>query len=172
MARRNATNGRRGRTDAPRGARAADERRVLVLAGERAACLSAAERVLDELPLPLTGTTLVSTRDALACERVGPRNADELLGTTRDAVVFDAHEDCRPNALGRVVGAVDGGGLLLLLAPPLDEWPARRDAFDEGLAVPPFDVADVAGRFRRRLVDTLRAHRGIAVYDVNSDTLE
>ncbi|MUV61905.1 tRNA(Met) cytidine acetyltransferase TmcA, partial [Halobacterium sp. CBA1126] len=87
-------------------------------------------------------------------------------------VVFDAHEDCRPNALGRVVGAVDGGGLLLLLAPPLDEWPARRDAFDEGLAVPPFDVADVAGRFRRRLVDTLRAHRGIAVYDVNSDTLE
>ncbi|NIC00393.1 tRNA(Met) cytidine acetyltransferase TmcA [Halobacterium sp. R2-5] len=153
-------------------ARSANERRVLVLAGDREACLSAADEVLDALPVPLTGTTLVSTRDALACEQVGPRNADELLGTTRDAVVFDAHEDCRPNALGRVVGAVDGGGLLVVLAPPLDEWPARRDAFDEGLAVPPFGVADVTGRFRRRLVETLRAHSGIAIYDADADELE
>jgi len=153
-------------------ARSVNERRVLVLAGDHEACLSAADRVLDALPIPLTGTTLVSARDALACEQVGPRNADELLGTTRDAVVFDAHEDCRPNALGRVVGAVDGGGLLLVLAPPLAEWPARRDGFDEGLAVPPFDVADVAGRFRRRLVETLRTHPGIAIYDTDADTLE
>ncbi|GAA0288278.1 tRNA(Met) cytidine acetyltransferase TmcA [Halobacterium noricense] len=153
-------------------AQSVNERRVLVLTGDREACLSAADRVLDALPIPLTGTTLVSTRDALACEQVGPRNADELLGTTRDAVVFGAHGECRPNALGRVVGAVDGGGLLLVLAPPLDEWPARRDAFDEGLAVPPFDVEDVAGRFRHRLVETLRTHPGIAIYDVDADTLE
>jgi len=153
-------------------ARSANERRVLVLTGGREACASAADRVLDALPIPLTGTTLVSTRDALACERVAPRSADELLGTTREAVAFDAHEDCRPNALGRVVGAVDGGGLLLVLAPPLDDWPARRDAFDEGLAVPPFAVADVTGNFRRRLVETLRAHRGIAIYDADADELE
>ena len=153
-------------------ARSVNERRVLVLTGDREACLSAADRVLDALPIPLTGTTLVSTRDALACEQVGPRNADELLGTTRDAVVFDAHGECRPNALGRVVGAVDGGGLLLVLAPPLDEWPSRHNAFDEGLAVPPFDVDDVAGRFRRRLVETLRAHPGIAIYDVDAAALE
>ncbi|MCD2199808.1 GNAT family N-acetyltransferase [Halobacterium sp. KA-4] len=153
-------------------AQSVNERRVLVLTGDREACLSAADRILDTLPIPLTGTTLVSTRDALACEQVGPRNADELLGTTRDAVVFDAYGECRPNALGRVVGAVDGGGLLLVLAPALDEWPSRHDAFDEGLAVPPFDVEDVAGRFRRRLVETLRTHPGIAIYDVDADTLE
>ncbi|MCD2204160.1 tRNA(Met) cytidine acetyltransferase TmcA [Halobacterium sp. KA-6] len=153
-------------------AQSVNERRVLVLTGDREACLSAADRILGALPIPLTGTTLVSTRDALACEQVGPRNADELLGTTRDAVVFDAHGECRPNALGRVVGAVDGGGLLLVLAPVLDEWPSGHDAFDEGLAVPPFDVEDVAGRFRRRLVETLRTHPGIAIYDVDADTLE
>jgi len=150
----------------------ANERRVLVLAGDREAGLETADELLDALPIPLTGTSLVSTRDALACEHVPPRNADRLLGTTRQAVVFDAHPDCRPNALGRVVGAVDGGGLLILLAPPLDDWPARRDAFDEGLAVPPFDASDVTGHFRRRLVDTLRAHPGIAIYDLDSGTLE
>jgi tRNA(Met) cytidine acetyltransferase len=152
-------------------ARSANERRFLVLTGEREAGLDAAEDLLDELPLPLTSTTLVSTDDALACEQVGPRNADELLGTTRDAVVFDAHHDCRPNALGRVVGTVNGGGLLVVLAPPLDEWPTCRDGFDEGLAVPPFDVGDVTGHFRRRLVETLRAHPGIGIYDVDAGEL-
>ncbi|AHG04195.1 tRNA(Met) cytidine acetyltransferase [Halobacterium sp. DL1] len=155
-----------------REARSADERRLLVLAGDREAGLDAASTLLEELPIPLGGTTLVSTRDALACEQVAPRNADRLLGTTRSAVVFDAHPDCRPNALGRVVGAVDGGGLLVLLAPALDDWPERRDAFDEGLAVPPFGVDDVAGNFRRRLVATLRAHPGIAIYDVDENRLE
>ncbi|WP_232702285.1 tRNA(Met) cytidine acetyltransferase TmcA [Halobacterium wangiae] len=153
-------------------ARSADERRLLVLAGDRAAGFEAADALLADLPLPLGGTTLVSTRDALACEQVAPRNADRLLGTTRSAVVFDAHPDCRPNALGRVVGAVDGGGLLVLLTPPLDDWPRRRDAFDEGLAVPPFNVDDVAGNFRRRLVATLREHPGVAIYDVDEQRLE
>jgi tRNA(Met) cytidine acetyltransferase len=152
-------------------ARSTNERRVLVLTGDRDAGLDAADDVLDALPIPLTGTTLVSTEDALACEQIGPRNADELLGTTRDAVVFDAHEACRPNALGRVVGTVDGGGLLVLLAPPLDEWPTHSDDFDAGLAVPPFDVGDVSGHFRRRLVETLRAHPGIGIYDVDAGTV-
>jgi tRNA(Met) cytidine acetyltransferase len=153
-------------------AEGANERRVLVLAGDRDAGVRAADRVLDALPVALTDTSLVSTRDALACEHVPVRNADRLLGTTRRAVVFDAHEDCRPNALGRVVGAVDGGGLLVLLAPSLDDWHGFRDEFDAGLAVPPFDTSDVTGRFRRRLVDTLRTHPGIAVYAVDADDLE
>ena len=153
-------------------AEAAEERRVLVLAGDRDAATAVADRLLDALPIPLTETSLVSTRDDLACEHVPTRNAGRLLGTTRKAVVLDCHEDCRPNALGRVVGAVDGGGLLVLLTPDLDDWPSHRDAFDEGLAVPPFDTDDVAGRFRRRFVDTLRTHPGIAVYDVDVDTLE
>ena len=152
-------------------ARAANERRVLVLTGDHEACLQTAESTLEALPIPLTGTTLVSTRDALACEHLDPKHADDLLGTTCDAVVFDAHADCRPNALGRVVGAVDGGGLLVVLAPNLDQWPTRTDRFDQGLAVPPFDGGDVSGHFRRRLVDTLRAHPGIAIYDVEAGKL-
>ena len=39
-------------------AEAANERRLLVLTGDRDAGLEAAERILDALSLPLTGTTL------------------------------------------------------------------------------------------------------------------
>ncbi|NHN48986.1 tRNA(Met) cytidine acetyltransferase [Halostella sp. JP-L12] len=153
-------------------ARRADERRMLVLTGDHAACYEAAEAVLDGVDLPLTRTTLVGPDDRFRCEHLPSHRAGDLLGETRDAVVVDAHEELRPNAVGRVVGAVDGGGLFVLLAPPLDEWPDSRDCFDESLAVPPFGVGDVTGHFRERFVRTLRQHPGIAVYDVDADRLE
>ncbi|WP_435096767.1 tRNA(Met) cytidine acetyltransferase TmcA [Halarchaeum sp. P4] len=152
-------------------ARSVNERRLLVLAGAQDAGFDAAGDALDAADIDPANATLVGHRDALRCEHVTPRNAGELLGTTRDAVVYDATEECRPNALGRVTGAVDGGGLLVLVTPPLDAWPDARDEFDDGLAVPPFGLEDVTGRFRERLVATLRAHRGVAIYDVDSETV-
>ncbi|NHN58930.1 MULTISPECIES: tRNA(Met) cytidine acetyltransferase TmcA [Halorussus] len=152
-------------------ARATDERRLLVLTGDRDACYEAADRALDAAEVDRGATTLVGT-GSLGCERVGPLRADRLLGTTRDCVVFDAHADFRPNAVGRTVGAVDGGGLFVLLAPPLDEWPDRRSDFDRTLAVPPAGVDDVTGRFRQRFVETLRAHRGVAIFDADTGRVE
>jgi tRNA(Met) cytidine acetyltransferase len=151
-------------------ARRANERRLLVLTGDHETCLDAVPAVLDVLSP--TDPVLVGYCAISRVERHRPRQADALLGTTRECVVLDAHENCHPNAIGRVVGTVDGGGVLVLLAPPLDKWPDRRDRFDETLAVPPDDVEEVTGNFRRRLVGLLRAHEGIAIVDVNTDTIE
>ncbi|OLZ40799.1 tRNA(Met) cytidine acetyltransferase [Natrinema saccharevitans] len=150
----------------------ANERRVLVLAGSRERGYDRLESVLDTLSVPITATTLVGPADRLRCEQLPQANAGELLGTTRDVIAVDAHDELRPNAVGKVVGAVDGGGLLVLLVPPLEAWPDRRDGFDDSLAVPPFELADVTGRFRRRFVGTLRAHRGIAIVDLESERIE
>ena len=148
-----------------------DERRLLVLAGDRERAYDHLESILGALSVAITETTLVGPEDRLRCEQVPPANAERLLGTTRELVVLDCHQECRPNALGSVVGTVDGGGLLVLLTPPLDEWPNRRDRFDESLAAPPASVSAVTGHFRRRLVETIRAHRGIAVFDVDRELL-
>lgn len=146
-----------------------NERRLLVLAGPHEDCLDAVTTVLDALDPD--DAVLVGHRAVDRIERLPPNQVDALLGTTRECVVVDAHEECRPNTIGRVVGAVDGGGLLVLSTPPLDAWPDRRDRFDVTLAVPPADRADVTGRFRRRLVSLLRTHEGIAVVDVASETV-
>jgi tRNA(Met) cytidine acetyltransferase len=143
-------------------ARRADQRRLLVLAGTGA---------FDAVPEALAaagvdGAVLVGHApldDERVVERHVPADADALLGTTCDCVVYDAREECRPNALARTVGAVDGGGLFVLVTPVLAEWPGRRDRFDETLAVPPRGVDEVAGRFRQRLVALLREHPGIAI---------
>ncbi|WP_247728844.1 tRNA(Met) cytidine acetyltransferase TmcA [Halovivax limisalsi] len=150
-------------------ASAVDERRLLVLAGDRDAAYEHLEALLDDLDVPISATTLVGPDDRLRCEHRTQSTADRLLGVTREVVVLDAHAALRPNALGRVVGAVDGGGLLVLLAPPLEEWADRRDEFDETLAAPPFAVDEVTGHFRARLVESLAAHPGIAIVDVDAD---
>jgi len=150
-------------------ARTTNQRRLLVLAGSADTTREAAVAALDATDLDDGSVTYLGTGAGLPWESLEPKRAGDLLGTTRGAVVLDCHDECRPNAVGRAVGAVDGGGLLLVLAPPLDEWPARRDGFDETLAVPPFDVEDVNGNFRRRLVDLLRAHPGIAIVDADDD---
>ena len=149
-------------------ARRADERRLLVLAGDPDRTRKAAAQTLDAADVDPAGVTYVGTADT-PWKRVDPGGLTRLLGTTREAVVLDCHDECRPNAIGRAVGAVDGGGLLVLLAPPLAEWPDRRDGFDEGLAAPPFECSDVTGHFRTRLVSLLRVHPGIAVVDVDGE---
>ncbi|KTG27509.1 tRNA(Met) cytidine acetyltransferase TmcA [Haloferax profundi] len=149
-----------------------DQRRLLVFAGDRDAGIDAAFDVVRGADVPDDEVTFVTTREGFRFDRVEPRQASRLLGTTRTIVVLDAHEDFSANTLGRVAGAVDGGGLLVLLTPPPDEWVARRDSFDERLAVPPFTTADVSDRFRGRLVSTLRDHPGIALVDLDTGTVE
>ncbi|MDG5819259.1 tRNA(Met) cytidine acetyltransferase TmcA [Natronococcus sp. A-GB7] len=152
-------------------ARQTNERRVLVLAGDRERGYERLEAILDRLSVAITRTTLVGPEDRLRCEQLSQTHVGELLGTTRDVVVLDAHDQLQPNALGKLVGTVDGGGLLVLLTPSLESWPDRRDAFDESLAVPPFSLSDVTGRFRRRLVETLQAHRGVGIVDLETDRI-
>jgi len=132
-------------------ARETDQRRLLVLSGDRDAGWDAAFSAVEGVGADDDAVTFVSTREGVRFDRVSPARADSLLGTTRSLVVCDAHEGFSPNLLGRLSGVVDGGGLLVLLTPPLDAWPTVRTGFDESLAVPPFPVGAVTGRFRRRL---------------------
>jgi tRNA(Met) cytidine acetyltransferase len=149
-----------------------NERRLLVLHGSREACYESAREVLATTEANRESAVLVGERDALPIERIAPNRTGTLLGTTTGTAVIDAQDSCRPNALGRVIGTVDGGGIALLLAPPLEEWADRRDAFDASLAVFPYDVGDVSGAFRARLIDLLRTHPGIAIVDSETHRVE
>jgi tRNA(Met) cytidine acetyltransferase len=146
-----------------------NQRRVLVLTGEPGATRSAVRETLDALECHPGDATYVGPDTDVPCERIEPSQSATLLGTSRQIVIFDGHERFEPNDLGRAVGAVDGGGLLVLLLPDLASWPDQRDEFDETLAVPPASVDDVPGHFRSRLVETLHAHRGIAIVECQAD---
>jgi tRNA(Met) cytidine acetyltransferase len=155
-------------------ARARGERRLIVLHGEHEATRRAAGEALAAADVDRRERLLVGpdTEPRIEAERLRRTRSKQALGTTWTSLVLDAHEAFDPNALGRTLGAVDGGGLYLLLVPPLAAWPDRQDAFDSTLAVAPFSVDDVAGRFRRRLVATMRGQPGIAIVDADTGTID
>jgi tRNA(Met) cytidine acetyltransferase len=153
-------------------ARRANERRVLVLSGEGETPVEAARAALTAADVPPAETTAVGPVADLPGEALSLRDAGALLGETRSVVVLDCRRTFRPNALGRVVGAVDGGGLLVVLTPPLASWGDRSDGFDEWLAVPPFTEADVTGRVRRRVAALARVHPGVGIVDVDEGRIE
>lgn len=155
------------RTEASR----VNERRVLVFSGTLDATQSALEKMLSNGVIDPSAMTVVGSETSVPCEHLSHAHADRLLGATRDSVVVNCHEELRPNVIGRVVGAVDGGGLLVFMTPSFSDWPAMRDGFDATLAVPPYSIDDVGGNFKRRFVDTLQAHRGVAIIDVEADSV-
>ena len=158
------TTARRLRSEAT----ATNERRMLVLHGGRDACYSGAETVADVVDADEDGPIATVSEREIVGERIGTDRTETLLGTTYDCLVLDCHDTCQPNAVGRVTGAVDGGGLLVLLCPTLSEWESVRGQFDESLAPPPFSASDVTRRLRRHLIRTLRSHRGVSIVDADT----
>lgn len=149
-------------------ARRTNQRRLLVLAGSREAGIDGAYSAIESTDTDAEAVSFVTTREGFRYHRLPPHGASELLGTTREIVVYDCHEAFSANTLGQVGGAVGGGGLLILLTPPLAEIPHRLDALVDQVAVPPFDRAAVGNRFRHRLVETLTTHPGVAIANVEA----
>lgn len=130
-------------------------RELLLLTGERAAVYGLARSLLPEsdwLPA-LPGA------DGLARGR-------RLLGQSRERLVFDLWRGFDPDLFAAAAGALAGGGVCLLLAPPLARWDRFDDPFAARLATPGLAQAAVARRFLRRCARLLdAAPAGVRVID-------
>ena len=135
-------------------ARATRQRRTMVLAGDAPWCREVAEHwlALDSL----SRITWIATAAPQGCEVLAAGQARQLLGQERDVLVFDAHAGFDADAFGAVSGSVCAGGLMILLCPALDAWESLADPAAERIAVWPYQVAQLSGRFLRRLSRVLR----------------
>ena len=86
-----------------------------------------------------------------------------LTGAETDQLVYDAWSGLDPDGFGAATGALRGGGLLLILTPPLAAWPEIADPQAERIAVWPHDAATLARRFQRRFVRVLIGHPGVTL---------
>lgn len=86
--------------------------------------------------------------------------AERLLGQGVDHLVYDAHGGLDPDGFGAACGAIRGGGLLLLLTPPLDIWSSWPDPFAQRIAVHPYPSDAVGRRFLVRFAHVLRTSPG------------
>ncbi len=147
-----------------------NERRLVVLAGDREAGIDVAYSVIEASGVDDERVSFVTTREGFRYERLAPNQAATLLGTTRDIVVFDCHEDFSANTLGQLTGVVDGGGLLVLLTPPIESFPTEFAALTHRVLVPPFSATEVGTHFRERLAETIQTHPGVAIVNLSESS--
>lgn len=134
-------------------ARATRQRRVLLFDGDAGWCRSAACAALDGSG---AGDALWMSGEAPPGRpSLAPGKARALLGRELDTLVIDAHSGFDPDAFGAASGSLQGGGLLLLLTPPLAQWPSFPDPQLARIAVYPWRPEQVRGRFLLRLARLL-----------------
>lgn len=93
--------------------------------------------------------------------------SDRFLGTTFKLLVMDLVNDLKPNDVGRLVGIVEGGGLIVFMVPPWIEWDRWMTIFKQNLLVPGYREPRhiFIKRFKRKLIE----HDGIYIYDVDDE---
>lgn len=95
--------------------------------------------------------------------------SEKYLGTTIQVLVMDLTKDLKPNDVGRLVGIVEGGGLIVFLTPPWDNWDTFKTIFKETLTVPQFPEPRhvFITWFKKKLLE----HDGIAIYDADNNRI-
>ncbi len=131
-------------------------RRIIALCGTQAWCHTTACALIGDHPhndILWSGATIPAALATPALAR-----AQQILGDEYGIAVIDAWEGFDPERLGAVSGTVRGGGALLLLLPPLDEWVARADPAAQRIAGWPHTPASLANRFIARTIRVLQSH--------------
>lgn len=139
----------------------AGHRRLLVLSGDAEWASQRARAMRNALAC--TRTLWLGVSVAVEPAAVPAATAVRYLGCEFDVVVFDAHSGFDPDAFAAVAGTLVGGGLLLLLVPPLADWPSAPDPERRRLAVHPVAPEDVTGRFLARFAQYLAADAAVTV---------
>ena len=141
-------------------------RSLRVLAGEQAWCCAQAQVTLQNWPVVWLGTGPHAPATAKPVSA-----AQGYLGQELDAVVFDAYAGFDPDAFGAIAGSIRAGGILLLLTPPLQDWPDYPDPVNARLCVHPVLPTTVSGRYLTRLTAMIRRSPYLALQEQNRPLL-
>lgn len=141
--------------------RLSGERRLFILAGEQNWAMQQALSLTEPGTLWLGEHPDCSTSQHTATPLFTPiftpiNKFKTVLGQEYQAVVFNAFSGLHPDALGAVVGTLMAGGVLILLCPPLADWPNYPDPDLMRYVAAPEQVQDLHSRFLSRFVKILQ----------------
>ena len=126
-------------------------RRCIILSGSPAWCHGKVEEICTAnslVNLLLITNTKTDIRDS---KIIAPTEALKFLGHEFEHAVIDFHDGIDPNIMGAISGTVCGGGLLVLLMPPLPMLEDFADPEKQRMTIWPYQEKDVGQRFLQRL---------------------
>jgi len=144
-------------------ARQSCQRRLVVLAGEPQWGGEIIATLVQQSGLQQTLWVTEQLAPALNC--ITRKQARQWLGRELDLLVYDAYAGFDPDALAAVSGALCGGGLLILLVPPLAQWRSYADPDYSAILAHPFLSVDISGRFVQHIIDSLSLAQAILLLE-------
>ncbi len=136
-----------------------NQRCVVAIMGDRSWCYRRVEEVLHSVPqarqLWITDKTFEKRRTLKGSD------CRQLLGKEAGLVVFDTYAGIDPDALGIVSGLIKGGGFLLIIAPPWDEWRQLGDLDYQRLCIYPTQIEQLSRRFLQRMIHLLAGNESL-----------
>ena len=127
----------------------------------------------DEFPDANFRTTLIKKvlrkQDIVKLTTAVYEISNRFLGTTFQVLIMDLVNDLKPNDVGRLLGIVEGGGLIIFLAPRLKDWERAKTIFRMNLVVP--NHPEPRYIFIRWFIRKLFEHKGIYIFDVDNAKL-
>lgn len=126
----------------------AGERRLIWLEGDEADCIASTEPLQD-------GAIFWLGEGPAHHGPVPTAKALQRLGQECDTLVFNAFSGFHPDAFGALAGTLRAGGMLLLLTPPRELWPAWPDPDRIRLVAQPEEASRAGHGFIARLVRLL-----------------
>jgi tRNA(Met) cytidine acetyltransferase len=141
------------------------ERRLLLLTGEPMACEQQA------VTLWQSGALWLGAGPA-ACAPQKSQHTMPWLGQEYPLVVVNGFSGLSPEILGAVGGAVRAGGLLVLLMPPLADWPTFPDPDYRRYVSQSEELARCYPHFLPRLLRLLQADSDVWHWDLNTAHLQ
>lgn len=111
---------------------------------------------------------LIDTRE-VTVEQTVYEASKKYLGTTQDVLILDLTNDLKPNDVGRLIGVVRGGGLVIVWGPPLDSWSATKTIFKSNLVTPRHP--EPRNVFIKYFIRKLMKHEGIYIIDADTGRL-
>ena len=92
----------------------------------------------------------------------------KILGMTYDFAILDLFDEIRPNDLGRLIGIIKGGGLIVLLLPKAEKFLSTYTRFQANLVTIGYTIDQVRQLFKVRFLRKIMEHEGTIVYDADS----
>lgn len=91
-----------------------------------------------------------------------------LLGQTFNFIILDVTKTLHPDDIGRLIETVEGGGIIILWAPPFEDWPSSKLFIHDVMVSPPFTIEHIKHRYLIRFIKKLFEHKGIHLIDVDA----
>lgn len=95
--------------------------------------------------------------------------SEKYLGLTFSFLVMDLTKDLKPNDIGRLIGIVEGGGLIVLLTPSWNEWDNFITIFKRNLTIPQFP--EPRHIFIKWFKQKLLEYESIGIYDADNNVI-